>query len=152
MGNEPDIIEGIVTEKVKVYTGNGERASFADVPKHVLDEYRAKGVESRKRNAAAKKLMERAAYLEAHREHAATILGGRLAVVEGLLTEMLDPATGKPDTQRLDTKRLQLLQTILNDFDKHADMLPGKESETQRVDVNVTHAIEGLVKKLGGGA
>lgn len=132
--------------------GDGTRTNFADVSPDKMAEYRQRAVQTRRLNTAAKKLMEQAAYLEAHKEHAATILGGRLAIIEGLLTEMVDAKTGKPDTRLLDEKRLKVLQTALNDFDKGMGMTGQSSKDTQTLDVNVTHTVAQIVKSLGGGS
>lgn len=131
--------------------GNGSWPSFDELPKDVVDKYRAKGVAARRQNAADKKLMERAAYLEAHKQHASTILGGRVVLVEGLLAELIDPETGQPDTKRLTEKRLQLLQTMLNDFDKGMGMAPQAKAEGGSLQVNVTHTVSKILDRLGEG-
>ena len=169
--SDTDIIEGIVLdedrplterEKQQIAKGyekpsellpnGGKRIPFDQLPVETLRQYQAKAIETRRRNTAAKKLMEQAAYLEAHKEHAATILGGRLAIIEGLLTEMVDPKTQKPDTRLLDEKRLKVLQTALNDFDKGMGMTGSASKDTQTLDVNVTHTVAQIVKSLGGGS
>lgn len=132
--------------------GNGSWTNFDQLPPETLAAYRRKAVETRRLNAESRKLAQRLAYIEAHKEHAATILGVRLSMIEGLAAEMVNPKTGKPDTRLLDEKRLKVLQTALNDFDKGMGMQPSAEKDTQRVDVNVTHTVAQLVKSLGGGA
>lgn len=131
--------------------GDGVRTNFADVSPDKMAEYRQRAIQTRKLNTAAKKLMEQAAYLEAHKEHAATILGGRLAIIEGLLTEMVDPKTQKPDTRLLDEKRLKVLQTALNDFDKGMGMQPSKSASDADIRVNVTHTVSKIIDSLGQG-
>jgi hypothetical protein len=129
--------------------GNGSYVPFDQLDTATLQQYQAKALETRRRNAAAKKLMEQAAYLEAHKEHAATILGARLAMIEGLLSEMTN-SKGQPDTRLLDEKRLKVLQTALNDFDKGMGMQPSKGSDADPVRVNVTHTVAKIIGELGG--
>jgi len=131
--------------------GNGSWPSFADLPVETLRLYQQIGQQRQKQNIEAKRLMERAAYLEKHKEHASTILGGKLSIIEGLLKEMVDPETGLPDTSRLDDKRLKVLQSALNDWEKAGGMQPAKESEAQSVNVNVTHTVSKILDRLGSG-
>lgn len=130
--------------------GNGVRTPFDQLDAQTLRQYQQKAVETRRLNAQAKKLAERAAYFEAHREHMATILGGKMAMMEGLLAEMIDPATQKPDTKRLSEKRLKLLHDIMREFEKQADMTPSQTTgEGGEIRVNVTHTVAKIIDQLG---
>lgn len=140
-----------LAEGKELVGGNGSWPSFKDVPPETMAQYRQKAIETKRLNKEARKLADRLAYLEAHKQHAATILGGRVALVEGLLTELVNPKTGKPDTTRMSEKRLQVLQTMLNDFDKGMGMQPQAKSETQNVNVNVTHTVSKILDRLGEG-
>lgn len=144
--------KALVAKGEELPVGNGSYVPFSALPPETLRQYQAKAVETRRLNREAKKLAERAAYIEKHKEHAATILGGRVALMEGLLAELIDPETGKPSTKRMSEKRLQLLQNILNDFDKAMDMTPVKSEAKQTLDVNVTHTVAQIVKSLKGGS
>jgi hypothetical protein len=141
----------LVAKGEELPVGNGSYVPFSALPPETLRQYQAKAVETRRLNREAKRLAERAAYIEKHKEHAATILGGRVAVMEGLLAELVDPETGKPDTRRMSEKRLTLLQNILNDFDKAMDMTPVKAEAKSTLDVNVTHTVSKIIERLGEG-
>lgn len=136
--------------------GNGERKSYADLTPEERDQYQAKALETRRRNAEVRKLAQLQSYLEAHQEKGALLFGAKLAIIEGLLEEMTHPAghkrAGQLDTRLLDEKRLKVLQSAITEFERSGGMRASGKGEAQKLDVNVTHTVSKLVEALQPGS
>jgi hypothetical protein len=162
MGDEsvkPDAIEDRpLTEKEKDRlarglepVGSGTWKSFAELPPETLAEYRRRSIESKRRKKQAAQLVELEAYMDAHKEHASEILGAKLMVISGLLDEMrcIEEKSGAEtfDTRLIDEKRLKLLLSALNDFEKRA--YDGTKKSEQTVNVNIAHVVADIKRTLG---
>lgn len=131
--------------------GNGSYVSFADLPPATLAEYRERRIETMRKKREGKKLAELSAYIDAHREHAAEIIGSKLVLMDGLMGEMsyIDPQTGEQayNTKLLDEKRMKVLVQIINEFEKSAGLRAEKKTEST-VNVNVSHLVSELKRSL----
>lgn len=146
-----------IAENRHLGEGNGVRKPLNELTLEERQQYRDKALETRRRNAALKKLqaeeasiIEMDAYLEAHRENAPAIFGMKLALMDGLMSETIDPETGAVDTTRLDDKRLKLLQSMLSEWEKAGGLAaPKAKAESSELTVNVVHEISKLTERLG---
>lgn len=106
-----------------------------------------RGVVARRRNAMARKLAELQAYTEAHKELASQLLGAKSVVLDGLIEEMTDPATGEIQTSRLDEKRLKLLLSLIEQIEKRGFGAPVTKSEVSQT-LDIRAAVVDLTKAL----
>lgn len=142
--------EGLRTGKSKG-PANGTR-SFKDHPPETLREFQRRSRKMIQARKEAARLAELTAFMQAHKELAHVLLGGKMAVLGGLLDEMRvidEHGVESYDTRLLDDKRLKVLLQIIDMVEKRGFGSHVQKQET-KVDVDVTHRLADLAKKLGG--
>lgn len=143
-------------EEGRTVGGNGSWPNFDELPQGTLEEYRRRAILSRRMNLEAKKLGKLEAYIEANRQYAGMIIGGKLQIASGILAEMRvereDEFGNKYedfDTSLVDEKRLALALRTLESIEKVGGLAAGKLPE-EKDSKNVSAVLAALQRALGG--
>lgn len=148
MPEQPDIIPPELREVVKDDDPRDiRRLGFDELSREERQEMAMRGVAARRAKRRARQLAEIETYTQAHREMASQVLGTRMAVLDGLVEEMIDPDTGKLETSRLDEKRLKLLLGLVKEIETRAFGTPVNKTETKGT-LDIRAALVDLTKLL----
>lgn len=130
----------------------GGAALMAEGQNHpeTLWDARAKIAELHMLKRQAKALADLEGFVDAHREQAHRIYGAKLGVILGLLDEMLvtnEDGSQRLDTTKLDDKRLKVLMTYVDQFEKRAFGSPATVTKHEG-EVDVRHVVAETRQKL----